>query len=224
MRVTRRSAVSRPKAPQKPELAPAELIATVDYALAATTDLERKCSQVFELLRPQLYAFARRYLDPDAAEDAVQDTMISCWRRRHQVFVPGRTTSFFFRVLKNRIGTLRLRERRRLVRMDKYRYHLQTFYEPVDPVDKALEDGELATILERTLAKMPLRCRTVWLLVRENGMPYREAATTMGLALPTVKGHMTRAQTLLREEFFQAGYRESPKLLTAKSRAGGGPR
>jgi RNA polymerase sigma-70 factor (ECF subfamily) len=224
MRVTRRSAVSKPKAAPKPELAPAQLIATVDYALAATTDLERKCSQVFELLRPQLYAFARRYLDPDAAEDAVQETMISCWRRRQRVFVPGRTAPFFFRALKNRIGTMRLRERRRLVRMSKYRYHLQTFYEPVDPVDKALEDGEMATVIERTLATMPLRCRTTWLLVRENGMSYQEAATTMGLALATVKGHMTRAQTLLREAFFEAGYRESPKLLTAKGRAGGGSR
>jgi RNA polymerase sigma-70 factor (ECF subfamily) len=211
MRVMRRSAVPIPKA----DPALGDLVATVDYALAATTAPERKWREVYELLFERLCDFAARYLGPDAAEDAVQDAMWSMWRRRNTVFARTRNTWFFFRVVLGRIASMQRREQRRLVRLDTYRYYLETFYANVPSADADVEHAEFETVIDETVDAMPARCRTVWLLAHEQDMSYNEIAQTLGIAPGTVRRHMSRAQELLRDALTDAGYRERPRLPAA---------
>jgi RNA polymerase sigma-70 factor (ECF subfamily) len=216
MRVMRRSAVSIPKSAERAEQPLAQLIATVDYTLAATTTLERKFSDVYRLLFERLCAFARRFLDPDPAEDVVNEAMSSIWDRWSEGKIDPHSARFFFRAVRNRIAVTRMREHRELVRMGTYLYLLKTWYQPLRRPDAEIERAELATVIDDTVVAMPMRCRTVWLLVNENNMTYDEVAAELKITQTTARRHMSRAQRLLREALFDAGYVESPKLLPAK--------
>jgi RNA polymerase sigma factor (sigma-70 family) len=220
MRVLSRSAVSIPRSAKTADPPLAELIATVDYMLAATTVLERKFSDIYQLLFERLCAFARRFLDPDPAEDAVNAAMSDIWERWSEGRIDPHSGRFFFRAVRNQIAVTRRREHRELVRMGTYLYLLKTWYQPFRRPDVDIERAELATVIDDTVVTMPKRCRTVWLLVNENDMTYDEVAAELKITPTTARRHMSRAQKLLRDALFDAGYLESPKLLPAKVRRG----
>jgi RNA polymerase sigma-70 factor, ECF subfamily len=62
-------------------------------------------------LRRQALGQARRMLDPQEAEDAVQEAMIRAWRGRHACRSPGAPGPWLRRIVRNE--ALRLRERRK---------------------------------------------------------------------------------------------------------------
>jgi len=76
--------------------------------------------------------------------------------------------------------------------------------EPADPHPaasplRALEAGELRRRLARCLEKLPAAWRAI-LALRDGGdRPYEEIATTLGLALGTVRSRLARARLALRD-------------------------
>jgi len=63
-----------------------------------------------------------------------------------------------------------------------------------------LEADELARLVESAIARLPERCRMVFLLSRENGLSYAEIAGTLGISVKTVETQMGRALKFLRAE------------------------
>jgi RNA polymerase sigma-70 factor (ECF subfamily) len=71
--------------------------------------------------------------------------------------------------------------------------------------DTAMHEEELATFRERMLASLPERCRSAYLMVREEGFSYGEAAARLGITRRAVHMHVVDAQRRFREELPQQG-------------------
>jgi RNA polymerase sigma-70 factor (ECF subfamily) len=56
----------------------------------------------------------------------------------------------------------------------------------------------MATAAERTIARLPPRCRMAFTLCRAHGLSYAETAQVMGVSEHTVKIQMARALVALR--------------------------
>jgi RNA polymerase sigma factor (sigma-70 family) len=65
--------------------------------------------------------------------------------------------------------------------------------------DSGLLAEELRECIEDTLARMPAGMREAFLLVRDDELSYRDAATRLGVAVGTVHTQVSRANALLRE-------------------------
>jgi RNA polymerase sigma-70 factor (ECF subfamily) len=188
---------------------PSAPVATEDYGLTASTAAEKSYCAAYESLFPRLCDFAERFLDPDDARDVVQDTMQELWERWPVISMDRPSIAFFFRAVRNRIANARRSGHRERVRLARYLSSLTRRSRRRTRPDALLEQQELAAVLDAAIAGLPARCREVWMLIRENGLTYEEAADAMDVRAVSAKKHMTRAQALLREALSNAGYHDA---------------
>jgi RNA polymerase sigma factor (sigma-70 family) len=195
--------------------APTALVKTVeaeDYVLPAITAQEKSFEAIYELLFAPLTDFAARYLGRDGAKDAVQVAMWEIWGRWELVALERPSASFFFRAVRNQVVDARRRKRREMARLGRFLAEMTWLSRSRMP-DIQLERAELAALIDATLAAMPERCREVWVLVHENDLTYAQTAESLALSPVTVRRHMMRAQSLVREALTDAGYQEAALQL-----------
>ncbi len=162
------------------------------------------------LLEPEqdaLWRFARRMCwDKSAAEDCVQDAVMTAYRK-FDVFTPG--TSFrawVFRILVNVILNANSQMRRALSRrapvsedMD-----LVAALDREEAYERVLEDPDayLDKVPDRVrnaVKGLPPHERMVFLLRAVEDFSYREIAGSLSIPMGTVMSHLFRARTRLRE-------------------------
>ncbi|MEM0941671.1 MAG: RNA polymerase sigma-70 factor [Bacteroidota bacterium] len=66
--------------------------------------------------------------------------------------------------------------------------------------EDAVSLGELKLRINNLVDKLPCRCREVFKLSREKGLSIKEIASTLLISENTVKVHLTKALSILREE------------------------
>jgi len=155
--------------------------------------------QVFQRYHDALLRFARAGLHGAAeAEDVVQDVFLRLWRDRSQLTVDRSLRAYLLAAVRNRIidGVRRQAVVERSA-------ELQVVaggggdQAPVWPADPA-ELSELDAAIRACVAALPERCRTAFLLCRQQDLTYAEAAAVMGVTAATVKTQMARALAALR--------------------------
>ncbi len=69
-----------------------------------------------------------------------------------------------------------------------------------DSVQLSVQARELEGRLEQALAKLPERCREVFVLSRKEQLKYAEIAAVMNISVKTVENQMGKALRILHEE------------------------
>lgn len=137
-----------------------------------------------ERLIPALRRYARGLTgSADAADDLVQDALVSALRHEHQQ--QGSLAGWVFAILGNAARSARRSERRapRLV-------------EPVDVAGPGSDMAERTAILAALAALAPEQREALLLTVVE-GFSYREAADILAVPLGTVLSRVARARDQL---------------------------
>lgn len=145
----------------------------------------------------RLFRFVVRMTrDRGDAEDVIQDTWVSVWRR-----LPTLTDRDAFQPWLYQIGhrqalaVLRARSRRDTPTPD-------TALEP--PTSEAgpqqrSEDHARQRSLDTLVAELPVDLRACWVLTEVNGLTYPETAQALGVPVSTVRGRIARARHQLAE-------------------------
>ncbi|MEM9183755.1 MAG: RNA polymerase sigma factor [Pseudomonadota bacterium] len=144
--------------------------------------------------------------NPDEALDIVQDAM-TAFVRRYRRKPEEQWRPLFFRSVDNRIKDW---FRRRKVRM-RWQAPMQVSDSGPDlesraenlttpQPDRALAGQQGAEALERALAALPDRQRQAFLLRSWQGMSVAETADVMGCSEGSVKTHLSRATSALRQK------------------------
>jgi RNA polymerase sigma-70 factor (ECF subfamily) len=140
---------------------------------------------------PSLRRYARGLvLDPDRADDLVQDTLERAWSRYALWRRRGDLRAWMFGIMHNQfIDGLRARQSR-------------PEYEAGDNLpEQALRPTQTDNLelrdLDRLLSKLSPELRSVLLLVGVEEMSYREAADVMGVPVGTVMSRLSRAREKL---------------------------
>lgn len=146
-----------------------------------------------------LCRYALTYLqDSHQAEDVVQETFIKIWERKQDMIgSPDMKFYLVTAVRNNCISALRKLKTRNVV-------YTETTPEPEPEVHfTAMQHQETATEQSRQIAAaldlLPPKCREVFLLVKMQGMSYKQAAETLDIAVKTIENQMGKAMKLLRE-------------------------
>ncbi len=142
---------------------------------------------------PGLLRFATRMLgNPDAAADAVAESLVRAYRHLAQCRDPERLRSWLYRITGNRC-------RSHLARRHTNDISLSDAPPLADGSDAwaALERGEQVALVERALAALPAEKREAFVLKHVEGMSYEEMATVTGARIPTLKMRVHRAREAL---------------------------
>jgi RNA polymerase sigma-70 factor (ECF subfamily) len=159
-----------------------------------------------------LFGIALRLLnDEDAAADAVQEALISAFRR-FDTFRGDSLRSWLARVVVNACyDEIRKKRRQHSVPLEQFNAEgdeIETSYWLVDPQadpEVQYESSELESAIQKSLNKLPAIYRTVLVLVDVEGLSYEEAASAAGVPVGTVKSRLARARLQMQKSLQTAG-------------------
>jgi RNA polymerase sigma-70 factor (ECF subfamily) len=159
-----------------------------------------------------LFGIALRLLnDEDAAADAVQEALISAFRR-FSTFRGDSLKSWLARVVVNACyDELRKKRRQRSVPLEQLNAEgdeIETSYWLVDPQaepEVQFESGELNHAIQSSLDKLPSVYRLMLVLVDIEGLSYEEAAAAAGIPVGTVKSRLARARVQMQKSLQASG-------------------
>lgn len=159
-----------------------------------------------------LFGIALRLLnDEDAAADAVQEALISAFRR-FDTFRGDSLRSWLARVVVNACyDEIRKKRRQHSVPLEQFNAEgdeIETSYWLVDPQadpEVQYESSELESAIQKSLHKLPAIYRLVLVLVDVEGLSYEEAASAAGVPVGTVKSRLARARLQMQKSLQTAG-------------------
>lgn len=158
---------------------------------------ERALEVIFRAHYAGMCAFVQRFVyAPDVAEELVQDVFFKLWSKREQMTEIDALKTYLYRAARN--TALNHLRRRKLEQSWEAQEAAQG--EPVAGVgaDQETSTDELALAVNGAVARLPGRCREVFLLSREGGLTYGQIAAALGISIKTVETQMGRALKSLR--------------------------
>ncbi|MES2357479.1 MAG: sigma-70 family RNA polymerase sigma factor [Gemmatimonadota bacterium] len=150
-----------------------------------------------------MFAFAYACLKSrDEAQDVVHDIFLNILKNSATFSVSGGLRTYLLRAVYNRVATLRRHLRVELVSHESI---VRDAGSPIEwayrgNTDDPLMQHELGEALSRAVLTLPPRAQQAYRLVREQELPYVEAAEVMGISTHTVEIHLIRALKALREQ------------------------
>jgi len=153
---------------------------------------------VFREFYTPLCVHARRYLiDPDVAEEVVQDMFYKMWERRDALIITSSLAAYLYKSVTNHS-----------LNHIKYQSHLRKYQEYVGfrtedhqsvSVHDALVHSDLEKQLISLVKSMPERRRMIFEMSRLEGLRYHDIAEKLGISLKTVEIQMSKALEFMRE-------------------------
>jgi RNA polymerase sigma-70 factor (ECF subfamily) len=175
---------------------------------------------VVEAHQERLIRLCERLLgDPEEARDAAQEVFLKAFRKAGEARPQGQLYTWLYRIAVNHcLNKLR---RRRLVRFLHWQDPEERDLPAFDPPDEAADP---ATALEarrrwqatpRAIAKLPENQRAVLVLVRFEGLSYKQTAEVLGISEGAVESRLVRAMRRLESAPQESsGSRVSPGKRT----------
>lgn len=149
--------------------------------------------KLFRKYYPSLCDFAYRIVKAhDAPKDIVQEVFTQIWINRENWLPQVSVRAYLFRAVRN-ASLNHLKHLRVTDNWSNEQYSSVT--------SNLSEDFDNKELLDRTLQAielLPERCKTIFLLSREEGLTYEEIASTLNISVKTVKTQMGRAFKVLR--------------------------
>ena len=129
------------------------------------------------------------------AEEIAQEVMLELWRRRESLQIEQSFRAYLIRSTRNR--ALNHIRHQRVVAREAESAALES------PTSPSAEDEVLGLELERAVRRaidgLPVNCREVFLLSREQGLKYAEIAVALEISVKTVEKRMGQALSELRD-------------------------
>ena len=159
-----------------------------------------------------LFGIALRLLnDEDVASDAVQEALISAFRRFH-TFRGDSLRSWLARVVVNACyDEMRKKRRQHSVPLEQFNSEgeeIETSYWLIDPEsdpETQFESLELENAIQKSLDKLQPIYRLMLVLVDIEGLSYEEAALAARVPVGTVKSRLARARSQMQKTLQVAG-------------------
>ena len=151
----------------------------------------------FNYYYPGLCVYAQNIISipQQEAKDLVQDVFVKFWNDREKTDIRFSIRSYLFVSVKNKCFDLHRKRTADLKVLE--------ITKDFDITDESFDTyvlSELESLFNRSLEKLPERCREVFELSRFHGLKNREIAAKLNLSEKTVENQVTKALHILKEE------------------------
>lgn len=161
--------------------------------------LELVFKDLFAREYERLCRYAFTYLqDEHQAEDVVQETFIKIWEQKKELISSPDIKFYLITSVRNNCITV--------IRKQKNQRTTSTENTPEPEPEPFLtarqhveHEAENARRIGEALDQLPPKCKEVFLLVKMQGMSYKEAAKTLDISVKTIENQMGKAIKVLRD-------------------------
>lgn len=159
---------------------------------------KRAFQTFFEQHHRALYLMlVRRGVEPQMAEDIIQNAFLLIWERREKIDPEKSLRAYLFQ-----IGYSRALNYFRDTKKFNYSDEAPERTEKDDP-GKITEQNQIREEIDLAVSRLPEKRRQVFELCFMSGLTYRETAEMLNISIKTVENHMTLALKDLRESLQQ---------------------
>ena len=125
------------------------------------------------------------------AEEVVQDIFLNIWKRRENLNI-NCLSSYLAVSVKYKVINI-------LASRSQHQKYINSSLESVDEsTEETIRFNELKRLLGYETASLPDRCRLVFRMSREEGVPQKQIAVLLGISEKTVESHLAKALKSLR--------------------------
>jgi RNA polymerase sigma-70 factor (family 1) len=132
----------------------------------------------------------------EMAQELVQDVFMELYLHRAKITIHTSLQGYLFTILRNKIFN---HYRHQLVQKKYRQFVVQRGEQLAHDSGKALEGKELQDKIRVLVQELPVQCRTVFLLSREQQLSNKQIADQLNISVNTVEQHIRKARRILRE-------------------------
>ena len=157
---------------------------------------------IFDNYYALMCSIAYEYVeDYHLSQNIAEDVMLSIWEKRELLNISTSVKSYLLTSVHNKsIDYLRSYSREAEVVSFESEIGSSSCYIPDQEMFEQIILSELEDKIEDIIREMPEECRKVFLLSRYGDKSYAEIADELNISVNTVKYHIKKALSLLREE------------------------
>jgi RNA polymerase sigma-70 factor (family 1) len=138
-----------------------------------------------------LHKFATRIIRSEhIAEEIVSDIFVQLWKRRAHLSEIRDLRVFLFVSVKNLALTYLYKARKqKICWIEEFAEGARILEDP-SRADHGILGKETASFLQKAVNNLPVKCRAIFHLVKEEGLKYSEAAKLLNLSVKTIENQM----------------------------------
>lgn len=165
---------------------------------------DKDFSRLFDEFYVPLCRFCMRLVvDRAVAEDIVQELFVYLWEKRERIAFGGSIRSYLFTSVKNRSLNYLKKHDSNSLSIDIEKLHEQTNNEGYLSAEELIDGDEMEKTVEKAIAGLPLKCRTIFSMKRFGGMTNKEISDQLEISVKTVEAQMTIAIRKLKGYLFR---------------------
>ena len=146
---------------------------------------------LFDVFYDKLMRVAVYYLGKELlAEDAISDVFFKLWSNRNKLQKVQNLENYLFTMTKNQCLYI-LRSNKKVIYDEKMMDDNQRII--IENPESNLISEEFINYYNEKIQELPPKCKLVYLMVKEDGMRYKEVAETLNISVKTVENQMTKA-------------------------------
>lgn len=158
---------------------------------------ELAMKNLFDSFYPRLHKYVSSFIKSDVvAEELVMDVFLKIWLGRDLAGQINNLDAFLFRVTKNKVIDF-LRSTARNPTLKELLLDNMSLIAN-EQADSNLRHKEFEEKLREAIHLLPPKCKTVYLLSREEELSHLEIAEKLGISRHTINNHIVEAQRFIR--------------------------
>ena len=127
----------------------------------------------------------------ETAEEIVDDVFMKIWTKRSNLIHIDNLTVYLYVAVKN--CSLNHNSKTNQILTTNIDDAKVEFKDITPGIEDIIITADLARVINQTVQKMPVQCKMVFKLVKEDGLKYREAAEVLNISVKTVEYHIGNA-------------------------------
>lgn len=144
-----------------------------------------------------IYGFACRICKNEAvAEDISQDVFISLWEKRYSLSIQKNVSAYLYGAVRYRFFDFIDKQKIRADYLLSFKDYIEDGH---DAIDDYVNEKDLQTLVEATIAKLPEKMKQVYVLSRKQNLSSSEISDLLHISEKTVKNQLTNALNILRK-------------------------
>ena len=155
-------------------------------------------TEIFERYSMLLVAHAYKLLaDQDAANDVVQDVLLSLWQKRESLSLNTSLSAYLYTATRNRIFNRKSHQKI----VDRYADTMIAYMEGTHTdSDDLIREKELTLLIEKEIKALPEKMREVFILYKMEELTYKEIADRLGITDRTARQQVYNALKILKSK------------------------
>jgi len=154
--------------------------------------------KIFEEFYAPLTVFAQKFVsDADLARETVQDVFVNLYEKRSLLTIQTSLKSYLYQSVRNSCLNVIKKEKVHL----SHHAEISKMFSDNEPdwTEKMIET-ELENMIYQAIRELPVKCRQIYLLSRQQEISNREIAQKLNISIRTVETQISKALKILRKK------------------------